>query len=241
MNKNRAASMSTNISQLRTSRGFTLIELSIVLVVIGLIVGAVTIGRDLVRNAGYEKMASQFVQGWSTAFDNYYVATGGVPGDSATNPTGEVNASSTKPLCGTDLLNAFLKAGVAMPGGRAHSQPDHYGYEDSHGIPHDLTVCMASVSWSDPGASVGQFVLHQHNVLQLKGMTPSLVRYLDNFFDGRTDARFGRFRSDALVASTSNNETDWPLDETAKYGGSNGSGSDISQSAELDGDLLLSR
>jgi len=240
MNEHRAVIMPAQISGRRHSRGFTLIELAVVLVVIGLIVSAVTIGRDLVRNSGYERIASQFVQGWSTAFDNYYVATGGVPGDNVTSPTGQVNASTTA-LCGKALRDAFLKAGVAMPGGRTQNQPDHYGYEDSHGIPHDLTVCMASVQWSDPGASSGNYVVHQHNVLQITGMTPSLARYLDHFFDGRTDARFGRFRRAAWAASTDSTERDWPLDETAGYGGSNGSGSDLSQSAEESGDLLLSR
>lgn len=246
MNEDRAVIKPAQISGRRHSRGFTLIELAVVLVVIGLIVSAVTIGRDLVRNSGYERIASQFVQGWSTAFDNYYVATGGVPGDSVTNPTGQVPMTKVNGkitgLCGDKLRNAFLKAGVAMPGGRAADKPDHYGYEDTHGIPHDLTVCMASVKWSDPGASVGNYVLHQHNVLQVKGMTPSLARYLDHFFDGRTDARFGRFRLSTKAASTSSTESDWPLNETAAYNSSaNNTGSDITQSAEEDGDLLLSR
>ncbi len=45
-----------------SSRGFTLIELSIVLVIIGLIVGGVLVGRDLIRAAAERSEISQFQQ-----------------------------------------------------------------------------------------------------------------------------------------------------------------------------------
>ena len=38
----------------RSNRGFTLIEMSIVLVIIGLVVGGVLVGQDLIR-AAYER------------------------------------------------------------------------------------------------------------------------------------------------------------------------------------------
>ena len=51
------------------SRGFTLLELSVVLVIIGLIIGAVTIGKDVQRNAAYQRIATEFVQGWAIGYD----------------------------------------------------------------------------------------------------------------------------------------------------------------------------
>jgi prepilin-type N-terminal cleavage/methylation domain-containing protein len=47
-------------------RGFTLIEMSIVLVVIGLIVGGVLVGRDLIRAAGVRATVTQ-IEKYSTA------------------------------------------------------------------------------------------------------------------------------------------------------------------------------
>ena len=44
-------------SRPRQLRGFTLVELAIVLAVIGLIIGAVAIAKDVQRNAEYQKVA----------------------------------------------------------------------------------------------------------------------------------------------------------------------------------------
>ena len=43
------------------SRGFTLIEMSVVLVIIALIVGALTVGRDVYRSAAAERLSHDFV------------------------------------------------------------------------------------------------------------------------------------------------------------------------------------
>jgi prepilin-type N-terminal cleavage/methylation domain-containing protein len=48
-----------NRRQSALSAGFTLIEISIVLVIIGLIVGGVLVGHDLIRAAGVRATISQ--------------------------------------------------------------------------------------------------------------------------------------------------------------------------------------
>lgn len=45
--------------QMKNQSGFTLIELSIVLVIIGLIVGGVLVGRDLIKAAEVRAQVSQ--------------------------------------------------------------------------------------------------------------------------------------------------------------------------------------
>ena len=189
----------------RGQAGFSLLEVSVVLIIIGLIVGAVTIGRDVQRNAVYQRIASDFVQGWAIAYDRFYDGTGRPPGDSAVAPTGIVNGVTATPLCGVALLNAMQAAGVDLPAGRAEGSADRYVYLDSNGNPQELAICFSNVPWSEPGAAVGTYVSRPRNVMVLTGMTPALATLLDNAFDSLVDATFGRFREHAQANNTSAN------------------------------------
>jgi len=62
------------------SRGFTLIELSIVLVIIGLIAGGVLVGRDLIRTAEVRATISQ-IEKYQTAVHTFQTKYNGLPGD----------------------------------------------------------------------------------------------------------------------------------------------------------------
>jgi prepilin-type N-terminal cleavage/methylation domain-containing protein len=75
--------------------GFTLIELSIVLAVIGMIIGAIAVAKDVQRNAEYTKVSNKFLGQWKMAYDQYYQRTGTVVGDCQQAPTYMVNGSET--------------------------------------------------------------------------------------------------------------------------------------------------
>ncbi len=75
--------------------GFTLIELTLVLAVIGLIIGAIAIGKDVQRNAEYTKVSNKFLEQWKMAYDQYYQRTGTVVGDCQQAPTYMVNGAET--------------------------------------------------------------------------------------------------------------------------------------------------
>lgn len=210
-----------NLSTVRRwQAGFSLLELSVVLVVIGLIVGAVTIGKDVQRNAVYQRIASDFVQGWAIAYDRFYDGTGRPPGDSATAPTGIVSGATATPLCGVNLLNTMLAAGVELPAGRAEGSADRYVYLDSNGNPQELAICFSNVAWSEPGATVGTYVSRPRNVMVLTGMTPALATLLDNSFDSLVDATFGKFREQAQANNTNANHPGltWSKDDRFAYG-----------------------
>ncbi len=64
----------------RLQRGFTLIELSIVLVIIGLIVGGVLVGQDLIRSAAIRATISQ-VEQFNTAVNTFHGKYNAIPGD----------------------------------------------------------------------------------------------------------------------------------------------------------------
>ncbi|MEA1995113.1 MAG: prepilin-type N-terminal cleavage/methylation domain-containing protein, partial [Campylobacterota bacterium] len=65
-------------------KGFTLIELAIVLVIIGIILGAVLKGQDLIRNARAKKLIAQ-TQKWETHIWSYFNRGYRFPGDGSNN------------------------------------------------------------------------------------------------------------------------------------------------------------
>lgn len=65
-----------------SQRGFTLIELSIVLVIIGLIVGGILVGRDLIRAATLRTVVTQIEQ-FNTAVNAFKLKYNCLPGDCA--------------------------------------------------------------------------------------------------------------------------------------------------------------
>lgn len=66
--------------------GFTMVELSVVLVVIGLILGVSTIGVNLQRSAQIAQLKHNFVEPWKIAYDQYYLRNGTVLGDNPMDP-----------------------------------------------------------------------------------------------------------------------------------------------------------
>ena len=70
-----------NIKYLSDKRGFTLIEMAIVLIIIGIIIGAVIKGKDLIRSAEQKKIYTKYLNAWQTVYANFYDRTGKRLGD----------------------------------------------------------------------------------------------------------------------------------------------------------------
>src|ERR1019366_6843373 len=75
-----------NPAKVALTAGFTLIEMSIVLVIIGLIVGSVLVGRDLIRAAELRSVISE-VEKYKTAVMTFKGKYDCLPGDCANATT----------------------------------------------------------------------------------------------------------------------------------------------------------
>ncbi len=94
----------------RNSTGFTLIEMAIVLVIVGLILGAVTKGRDMVESARQKNFYTSVVRGWQLAFVNYADRTGLLLADAAS----DTNARTAETTSRDGKINGSIENAVAQ-------------------------------------------------------------------------------------------------------------------------------
>src|SRR5665647_894484 len=82
---------------MKKQAGFTLIELAIVLVIIGLLLGGVLKGQELINSAKVKNMASDFknIQVYIYGYQDKYKALPGDDANAATHLTGGTKAGGT--------------------------------------------------------------------------------------------------------------------------------------------------
>jgi prepilin-type N-terminal cleavage/methylation domain-containing protein len=76
---------------MKNNRAFTLVELSIVLLIIGLIIGGITAGSSLIKQAGLRTVISEY-NNYMSAINSFKIQFNALPGDIA-------NASTLWPTC----------------------------------------------------------------------------------------------------------------------------------------------
>jgi prepilin-type N-terminal cleavage/methylation domain-containing protein len=92
---------------LKNNKGFTLVELAIVLVIIGILLGGIIKGQELIKNAKYKRLYSTYREVIASVY-SYYDKYGKYPGDDNTAATrwgatyGAVNGNG----------NGFIDGGV---------------------------------------------------------------------------------------------------------------------------------
>jgi prepilin-type N-terminal cleavage/methylation domain-containing protein len=113
-------------------QGFTLIELSIVLVIIGLIVGGVLVGQDLIRAAEIRAQISQ-IEKYNSAVNTFRGKYGGLPGDLLYSQAGQYGLFSFSNGAagnlgygdGNGLIEGSSGAGGYIPGTTTTRTPNN--------------------------------------------------------------------------------------------------------------------
>lgn len=99
----------------QAKRGFTLIELSIVLVIIGLIAGGVLVGRDLIHAAKMRKVLHT-VEGFETAVYSFLQKYDAIPGDMS-NATQIWGVDATGGVCPNNFYTPTPKSATCNGNG----------------------------------------------------------------------------------------------------------------------------
>lgn len=97
---------------MKQQRGFTLVELAIVLVIIGLILGMAFKGKDLIDGAKVKNMQAQYNK-IVAGFNIYYEKYGSYPGDGCTAAPA-ANATVCPAGNRNGILNTAIEAAAAM-------------------------------------------------------------------------------------------------------------------------------
>lgn len=177
---------------IRNQRGFTLIELAIVLVVIGLILGAVLKGQDLINNAK-AKRALTDAQGLSAMAHLFMDRYGRLPGDCDSD--GDVNYATLN-----SVPTAFAAAATpafCYPPATATANANQQWNEliqaqlQSSAAPRDLAKnSFGGAKYLANYLSGGV----NYNVVVLTGIPCYAAKAVDSNIDGTLDAGLGSVR-----------------------------------------------
>ncbi len=192
--------MKSRTSTLRNEKGFTLIEMAIVLVIIGLILGAVIKGKDVLNSAKQKKVYTNFVKTWELSIASYYDRTGNLLGDGPTNGGAAAAKNGVfDNIAGSAFgpIDTRLKqVGLEIPVSNT-ANSGQYTYTGTYSGSRTITMHLYNLySHTD---------LRSRNALYLVGMPTDLAIALDTIIDGEADPTTGTFRS-----YPDNAYTTWP-------------------------------
>ena len=193
-------------------KGFTLIELSIVLIIIGLIIGGVMKGKDMINSAKQKKFVTTFVKGWELAVNQYQDRTGQTLGDGVLNGgTGVAdgtfdNRNLSTAAVGILVVRALNKVGLEAPTTNTDASYNGGSYTIEGKYARGTSV-MTLTSVNVNGST--------RNVLNITLVPTDVAIAMDTMIDGGPDAGLGTcIRSTGAAAATPTTEV-WPDANTA--------------------------
>ncbi len=179
-------------SKQRNQQGFTLVEMAVVLVIIGIILGAVIKGQDIVTNARAKKLAST-VNSWVAFVYAYADRIGRFPGD-ITNRNGVIGDVAGEQSAAASAIGELSAAGVfANPpqnpvGIGGSSFWIYFGNRPlGSGARNVMVICKTF------DCAAGTFFTAEEI---------AIIQAVDTMIDGLADAGMGQFRGVAAGVTT---------------------------------------
>jgi prepilin-type N-terminal cleavage/methylation domain-containing protein len=185
-------------------KGFTLIEMAIVLIIIGIIIGAVVKGKDLVRGAEQKKLYSTYLNAWRVAFSSYYDRTGLVLGDTDTLDNSGVRDGHCSNPSELNLNSQLTRVGLETPPQGSTGSTTRRNYTDAQGKP--ATIRLSFRYDSEHG-----------NFIRLDDLPNEIGIAWDKIIDGQPDGREGEFLYIPSVGSVATTG-EWPSAEDEPLG-----------------------
>lgn len=180
-------------------KGFTLIEIAIVLIIIGLILGATVKGGDLIQSAKQKKFYNSFVKQWELTTLNYLDRTGGLLGDGNVNggttatPNGYFDGiNNAAEFTAVDLR--LTQVGLEPPPITSAGYNWRFTFKGRSSGTRNIDIELIQRNSLENGTNVA------NNVLRFRDMPTDLAMSLDGMIDGTVDGTRGKFRRDANAA-----------------------------------------
>ncbi len=179
---------------LKNKKGFTLVELAIVLVIIGIILGAVLKGQELINNARVKRVEND-LKGLEAMIWTYYDRKHYFPGDCNENGIIGFNAynntTGSQPSNNSDPTVDNCSAGVENNVNRAFSEL-RTARVAPYSQPNVVLAKHAAGGWFNIGfTTVGG---SNYNAIFVYNLPAWMAKMIDVSIDGTEDGTAGRIR-----------------------------------------------
>ncbi len=201
--------------------GFTLIEMAIVLVIIGIIIGAVMKGRDLIKSAQIKNAYETFFAAHYKAITSYYDKTGRILGDGAINggtgaiPNGWMdNVYLYSSTYRTNVINALKSVGIDICSLVKSNLTSNECGTNGVNIGQISLDGEYSRQLAWVGYYYGSFDGRYRNYLRIQQLPTDFAIAMDRMVDGVANCASGSF---VAAPGQTCNDGQWPDASTTNY------------------------